>query len=64
MVQRGTGESWKPDADGGRRFFCLYQPHDFAELLAGCAFDSIEIVPGPDLGQRNVGWLNGYARAR
>ena len=32
-VQAGAGEGWRPDPDGGRRFFCLFDADQLSEVL-------------------------------
>jgi SAM-dependent methyltransferase len=59
-VRHGEGGEWRPDGDGGRRYFHLHRPQELGEELArrGFTLESLAVERGVVAGQ----WLNVYAR--
>jgi SAM-dependent methyltransferase len=55
-VRHGSGEGWRPDGHGGRRWFHLYSQTDFEEAMRLARFDVVSAAVEP--GVVNGEWVN------
>jgi ubiquinone/menaquinone biosynthesis C-methylase UbiE len=59
-VRHGTGEEWRMDSGGGRRWFQLYEKSALERIVTSSGFSAIEseVAAGVVVGQ----WVNIFAR--
>jgi ubiquinone/menaquinone biosynthesis C-methylase UbiE len=59
-AKHGTGQEWRPDSKGGRRWFQLYERRTLEEIVGSSGFSIIEseVATGSVDGQ----WINIFAR--
>lgn len=59
-VRHGEGGEWRPDGDGGRRYFHFHKPRELGQELVrhGFTLESLAVERGVVAGQ----WVNAYAK--